>query len=216
MLQLRAGQPSKYKNKTKPKQNLGSLRGFGKVKQSSEWQMIIKSCKSAVLEKMQTGFRVKKPGWQLSSSTDDLTLVYGLCWGYSLPEVILFTGWAFSQWNRLLPGKRGPVLLWWLLVASVAPEWLPASYPSSPNTWVLSAETAQLLSLRIFLSGWFPSFLPSPRSGQTTLWIPWGWGGSRMQVPILTLVKSILGQLSHPSTRPQERRYSTSLFSPRS
>ena len=158
MLQLRAGQPSKYKNKTKPKQNLGSLRGFGKVKQSSEWQMIIKSCKSAVLEKMQTGFRVKKPGWQLSSSTDDLTLVYGLCWGYSLPEVILFTGWAFSQWNRLLPGKRGPVLLWWLLVASVAPEWLPASYPSSPNTWVLSAETAQLLSLRIFLSGWFPSF----------------------------------------------------------
>lgn len=53
--------------------------GFGKIKaENSRQQAVIKSHKSALLEKLQAGFGVKRPGQELSSSTDDLTLVYGL------------------------------------------------------------------------------------------------------------------------------------------
>lgn len=59
---------------------------FGEIKaESSEWQAVIESSSSAVPEKVQAGFGVKRPGQALSSRTDDLTLVYGLFWGYSLP-----------------------------------------------------------------------------------------------------------------------------------
>lgn len=100
-------------------------------------------------------------------------------------------------------------------VAPVALERLPASYTSPLRTEGLSAGKAQLPCLRVFFSGWFPSFLPSPRLRQVTVQIPWGWGGPRMAGPsILKLGKSKLGQRSHPSTRPPKEGVQHPYFFP--
>ena len=98
---------------------------------------------------MQAGFGVKRPGQQLSTRTDDLTLVHGLFSGYSLPVhmVHVVTVKSLAHWKQMpCSSPLAPV-------APVALERLPASYTSPLRTEGLSAGKAQLPYLRVFFSG---------------------------------------------------------------
>lgn len=99
----------------KTKHCLDSCEVWGN--RSIEFKAVIKSSKSALLEKMQTGFGVKRLSQTLSSSTDNLVLAFRLFWGCTLPVHILCVFRAGSL--------RGVPCL--SPAAPVSPGWLPAS-----------------------------------------------------------------------------------------
>lgn len=152
------------------KHYLGWLWSLGKLKQrvQGNWQSS-NHTGQLFWKKMWTGVGVKRPGQKLSSNTHDLTLVYRLFWGCSLPVPSEWS--SCSQWDDLLTESRDLCLS---AVAPSAPVALRAA--SSPCLSSLGMEDAKHWeSLTFMLLAW------RHQVGWPTIWIPWTWGGSWIQ-----------------------------------
>lgn len=121
----------------KTKHCLDSCEVWGN--RSIEFKAVIKSSKSALLGKMQTGFGVKRLSQTLSSSTDNLVLAFRLFWGCTLPVHILCVFRARSL--------RGVPCL--SPAALVTPGWLPAS-----SLHILENMRGPCIGKAVCLSAW--------------------------------------------------------------